>query len=72
MNMTNCRIFENIAGGTSMPAMTVNKQPKSVSHFMYYNFVQIHKTLRVTPAMEAGLTKKFWTIGGLAKLIDRL
>ena len=27
-------------------------------HFVYYNFVRIHKTLRVTPAMEAKLTKK--------------
>jgi hypothetical protein len=25
-------------------------------HFLYYNFEHIHKTLRVTPAMEAGLT----------------
>ena len=38
-------------------------------HFMYYNFVRIHKTLRVTPAMEAGITKKLWTIEDLAKLL---
>ena len=25
-------------------------------HFMYYNFCRIHQTLRVTPAMEAGIT----------------
>jgi len=37
-------------------------------HFMYYNFVRIHKTLRVTPAMEAGLTKKLWKIENLANL----
>jgi hypothetical protein len=36
---------------------------------MYYNFVRIHKTLRVTPAMEAGITKKLWTIEDLAKLL---
>jgi hypothetical protein len=29
---------------------------------MHYNFVRIHKTLRVTPAMEAGLTNHVWTI----------
>jgi IS1 family transposase len=40
-------------------------------HFMYYNFVRIHKTLRVTPAMEAGLTKKLWTIEDLARLLDK-
>ena len=31
-------------------------------HFAYYNFCRIHKTLRVTPAMEAGITDRVWTI----------
>lgn len=31
-------------------------------HFAYYNFCKIHKTLRVTPAMEAGITDHVWTI----------
>lgn len=31
-------------------------------YFAYYNFVRIHSTLRVTPAMEAGLTDHVWTI----------
>jgi IS1 family transposase len=31
-------------------------------YFMYYNFCRIHQTLRVTPAMEAGLTDHVWTI----------
>jgi IS1 family transposase len=31
-------------------------------HFMHYNFCRIHKTLRVTPAMEAGITNHVWTI----------
>ena len=39
-------------------------------HFMYYNFVRIHKTLRVTPAMEIGLTKKLWKIEDLVKLTE--
>lgn len=39
-------------------------------HFMYYNFVRIHKTLRVTPAMEIGLTNKLWSIKDLALLAD--
>jgi hypothetical protein len=39
-------------------------------HFMYYNFVRIHKSLRVTPAMELGLTKKLWTLEDLAGLIE--
>jgi IS1 family transposase len=31
-------------------------------HFMHYNFCRIHKTLRVTPAMEAGIADHVWTI----------
>jgi len=31
-------------------------------HFMYYNFVRIHQSLRVTPAMEAGITGHLWTL----------
>ena len=34
-------------------------------HFMHYNFCRILKTLRVTPAMEAGITDHVWTIGEL-------
>ena len=30
--------------------------------FTFYNFCRIHKTLRVTPAMEAGLTDHVWTV----------
>jgi transposase-like protein/IS1 family transposase len=34
-------------------------------HFAYYNFCRIHKTLRVTPAMEAGLTDHVWELAEL-------
>lgn len=34
-------------------------------HFAYYNFCRVHSSLRVTPAMEAGLTDHVWTIGEL-------
>jgi len=37
--------------------------------FMYYNFCRIHQTLRVTPAMEAGLSNNVWTIEELVKLL---
>jgi IS1 family transposase len=39
-------------------------------HFVYYNWCKIHKTLRVTPAMEAGLTKKFMEIEDIVKLVN--
>ena len=34
-------------------------------HFAYYNFVRIHKTLSITPAMEAGVTGRLWSLGDL-------
>lgn len=34
-------------------------------HFAYYNFCRTHKTIRVTPAMEAGITDHVWTIAEL-------
>jgi IS1 family transposase len=37
-------------------------------HFVYYNFVKQHKTLRVTPAMAAGLTKRFMTLEDIVNL----
>lgn len=40
-------------------------------HFMYYNFARIHKTLRVTPAMEAGITDRVWTLEEIAALADK-
>ena len=39
-------------------------------HFMYYNFVRIHKSLRVTPAMEAGVTDHLWKIEDIVKLLE--
>jgi len=38
-------------------------------HFMYYNFGRIHKTLRVTPAMEAGISDHVWTLEEIAGLV---
>ncbi len=39
-------------------------------HFMYYNFCRIHQTLRVTPAMEAGLTDHAWELEELIGLLN--
>jgi hypothetical protein len=38
-------------------------------YFMYYNFGRIHKTLRVAPAMEAGITDHVWTLEEIAGLV---
>ena len=39
-------------------------------HFMYCNFVRIHKSLRVSSAMEAGITKKLWSVEDIARLLE--
>ena len=36
-------------------------------HFAYYNFVRIHKSLRMTPAMAGGVTTRLWTIADLVE-----
>jgi len=38
-------------------------------YFVFYNFVRIHKTLRVTPAMEAGLSDHIWSLEEIAALV---
>lgn len=38
-------------------------------HFMHYNFARIHKTLRVTPAMEAGVSDHVWSLEEIASLV---
>ena len=39
-------------------------------YFVFYNFVKIHKTLRVTPAMQAGLTDRVWEWEDVRAMID--
>lgn len=39
--------------------------------YMHYNFVRIHQTLRVTPAMEAGITGRLWSIRDIVALVEQ-
>jgi IS1 family transposase len=39
-------------------------------YFLYYNFCRVHQTLRVTPAMEAGIADHVWSIAEMVKLLD--
>jgi hypothetical protein len=36
---------------------------------MFYNFARVHQTLRVTPAMEAGIADHVWSIGEIVGLL---
>jgi hypothetical protein len=37
---------------------------------MHYNFVRIHQSLRVTPALAAGVTDRLWEFEDVVKLAD--
>ena len=39
-------------------------------HYMHYNFARIHRTLRITPAMAAGVTDRLWTVAGFADIVE--
>ena len=41
-------------------------------YFAFYNFCRIHKTLRVTPAMAAGITDRLWSLGDIVAKIDAM
>lgn len=40
-------------------------------HTMYYNFCRIHQSLKVTPAMEAGVTDRLFDIDDIVKLVEK-
>ena len=39
-------------------------------HFLYYNFVRIHKTLKMTPAMAAGVTDRLWEVADMVNVLE--
>ena len=62
------RRFTTLTNGFSKKAE--NHAYAVALHYMHYNFGRIHKTLRVTPAMEAGVTDHVWTMEEIAALMD--
>jgi hypothetical protein len=63
------RRFTRLTNGFSKKAE--NHEHSVALHFMYYNFCRIHKSLRVTPAMEAGIADHVWTVEEVVAMIDR-
>jgi IS1 family transposase len=47
-----------------------NHEAAVALHFMHYNFARVHQTLRVTPAMEAGISNHIWSFQEIAALAD--
>jgi IS1 family transposase len=62
------RRFTRLTNGFSK---TIENHAAAVSiHFMHYNFGRIHKTLRVTPAMAAGVSDHVWSLAEIVGLLD--
>ena len=47
-----------------------NHEAAVALYAMHYNFARVHKSLRVTPAMEAGVTDHVWTLAEIARLAN--
>jgi IS1 family transposase len=62
------RRFTRLTNGFSKKAE--NHAHSVAIHFMHYNFVRIHQTLQVTPAMAAGVTTRLWDLTDLARVIE--
>jgi len=64
-------------GNRRMTRLTNAFSKKAANHahmmaiyFMHYNFVRIHQTLKVTPAMAAGVTPKLWEMSDMVKVLE--
>ena len=48
----------------------VNHRLALAIHFVHYNFVRIHQSIRCTPAMAAGLTHRVWELADIIRLLE--
>jgi IS1 family transposase len=61
------RRFTRLTNGFSK--RVENRAHAVALHYMHYNFVRIHRSLRVTPAMAAGVTNRLWSVIDIAGLL---
>ena len=70
-NLTMRMRMRRFTRSTNAFSKKVENHAHSVALFaLYYNFVRIHKTLRTTPAMAAGVTKRLWEIGDIVDVLQ--
>jgi hypothetical protein len=65
-------------GNRRMTRLTNAFSKKAANHdhmmaiyFMHYNFVRIHQTLKITPAMAAGVTGTLWEMADMVKVLAK-
>jgi hypothetical protein len=62
------RRFTRLTNGFSKK---LENHAHSVALFaLYYNFVRVHKTLRMSPAMAAGVTKRLWEMSDVVEMLE--
>jgi hypothetical protein len=64
---TSMRRFTHLTNGFSK--MVENLDAAVALHYMHYNFCRIHQSLRVTPAMEAGVSQHVWSLDEIIALL---
>lgn len=62
------RRFTRLTNGFSKK--TQNHASMIAVHAVYYNYARIHKTLRITPSMAAGLSDHVWSLEGIVQMAD--
>jgi hypothetical protein len=68
-NLTMRMSMRRFTGLTNGSSKKIENLEYSVAlHYMWYNFARIHKTVRVTPAMEAGVSDHIWSMEEIARL----
>jgi hypothetical protein len=60
----------NLIGNGLIAEAKIHEMRHEDLDMMWYNFARIHKTLRVTPAMEAGVSNHVWSAAEIAQLAD--
>ncbi len=63
------RRFTRLTNGFSKKVE--NHEAAVALHYMFYNFGRVHQTLRITPAMEAGVADHVWSLEEIVSLLDR-
>ena len=70
-NLTMRMSMRRFTRGTNAFSKRVENHTHAVAlHFAYYNFCRIHRTIRITPAMAAGVPPKLWEIRDLVELVE--